>query len=669
MSARVFALLTSTIISISLFPFSTSAQKSRPATVNDLMAIKTLIDTQISPDGSQILYVAVAPDLKESKVNTDVWMVSSAGGSAVKITNSPATDDTPRWSPDGKQFAFLSTRDGKSQIWVINPTGGEASKLTDAKTAVTSFEWSLDGRRIAFLSPDPSTDEEDKKQRERDDTLVVDKGIKMSQVHVIDVENKESKQLTKGDFHVIDLAWSPDGKHIAFSHQKTPKAQYGYTSDISVVSLDSGQVRKLVEQNGADNSPRWSPDGKQIAFSSQDGKLDLLTNTSICSIPAQGGTPRNISKSFDNSANSFNWAPDSRTIYFAGDGQVTVQLYSLAVETGKVSPVTSGQRVHSGFSFTKDASRMAFLAQTPMMPAEVYVSNVSAFDPRKLTETNPQVRELALGQTEVIRWKSSDGLEIEGLLIKPVNYEAGKRYPLLTYVHGGPPGTFTLSFTPQLGSAPIPLQAEPYPVQVFAGQGYAVFCPNPRGSSGYGEKFRKANIKDWGQGDYKDIMSGIDHLISLGIADADRLGIMGWSYGGYMTSWVITQTDRFKAASVGAGVTNVHSFYGQTDIPIFLLAYFGDKPWNDLEVYKKSSAMFHAARIKTPTLIQHGEKDDRVPLPQGQELYIAIKENNVPVEFAVYPRQGHLIMEPKLQHDMLTRNLDWFNRWIKSNTN
>jgi len=638
-------------------------------TIDDLMKIRTLIDTQISPDGSRILYTVADPNLKDSMVNTDVWMVSSSGGAPVKITNSPATDDSPQWSPDGKRFAFLSSRDGKNQIWMIDPRGGEASKLTDAKTAAISFQWSPDGRSIAFISPDSPTDEEQKKQRECDDTVIVDTAVKTAHLHVINVETKESKQLTKGDFHVTGISWSPDGKQIAFSHQPTPKAQYSFQSNISVVAVDKGDVRKLVDWDGADASPRWSPDGTHIAFTSENGKADLLANTSICVIAAAGGTPRNITSSFDNGVTSLEWAANSKTIYFTGEAGVTAQMFSVAVDSAKVSPITSGDRVYGAFSFSSNSSRMAFLSQTPVTPSEVYVSEVSSFNPVKLTDTNSQLREVALGQTEVIRWKSSDGLEIEGLLIKPVGFVAGKRYPLLTYVHGGPPGVFTLSFTPQLGSAPIPLQAEPYPVQVFAGQGYAVLCANPRGSGGYGEKFRKANIKDWGNGDYKDIMAGIDYLIERGIADGDRLGIMGWSYGGYMTSWTITQTDRFKAASVGAGVTNVHSFYGQTDIPIFLLAYFGDRPWNDLEVYKKSSAMFHASRIKTPTLIQHGEKDDRVPLPQGQELYIAIRENNVPVEFAIYPRQGHLIMEPKLQKDMLTRNLNWFNKWIKSDAN
>jgi dipeptidyl aminopeptidase/acylaminoacyl peptidase len=244
-----------------------------------------------------------------------------------------------------------------------------------------------------------------------------------------------------------------------------------------------------------------------------------------------------------------------------------------------------------------------------------------------------------------------------------VGFTAGKRYPLLTYAHGGPSGRFGMSFTPQL-DAPYPAQSEQYPVQAFAGQGYAVLLPNPRGSNGYGEQFRMANVKDWGHGDYDDIMSGIDSLIGQGIADADRLGIMGWSYGGFMTSWIITQTDRFRAASLGAAMTNLESFYGQTDIPDYMEYFFGDVPWKAKSQYERSSPMSFVANVKTPTLIQHGERDQRVPLSQTQELYAALKKKKVPVEYAVYPRQGHVVMEPKLQADVLRRNLEWFNRWL-----
>ena len=309
---------------------------------------------------------------------------------------------------------------------------------------------------------------------------------------------------------------------------------------------------------------------------------------------------------------------------------------------------------------------MALGILDPTTPTEIYVTPTASYRPTRLTRSNPLLDSLSLGQMEPIRWKSKDGKEIEGILVKPVGFQQGRRYPLLTYVHGGPSGVFTLGFEPQLGSAPVPVQAGPYPIQVFAGMGYAVFMPNPRGSSGYGKAFRKANFKDWGYGDFQDIMTGIDHLVATGIADGSQLGIMGWSYGGYMTAWTISQTNRFKAASVGAGMPNLFSLHGNTDIPNALSAeYFGATPWKDREVYQRSSAIYFADNIRTPTLIQHGEKDDRVQLSQAWELYRALEVNDVPREFAVYPRQGHLIIEPKQQKDMLARNLRWFTKWVR----
>jgi dipeptidyl aminopeptidase/acylaminoacyl peptidase len=342
---------------------------------------------------------------------------------------------------------------------------------------------------------------------------------------------------------------------------------------------------------------------------------------------------------------------------------VSTHLFAVVPEDGRIMQLTRGLGTHSGFSFSADSRRMAYLGSDAEIPPDVFTSDVDVFVPLRVTRTNPEFEGLNLGRMEVLNWKSRDGLEIEGLLIKPVGFVSGRRYPLMTYVHGGPSGKFGYSVCPQIGP-PSPYQAECYPLHVWAGLGYAIFLPNPRGSYGYGEKFRTANIKDWGYGDYRDIMTGIDDLIKRGIADPDRLGIMGRSYGGYMTGWIITQTNRFKAASLGAGMFNLTSFYGQTDIPGFMDYFFGGPPWEEGKDFRKSSPHEFSANIKTPTLILHGEKDFRVPVPQAQELYKVLTKRGVPVEFAVYPRQGHLAAEPKFHLDELKRNLNWFERWI-----
>lgn len=272
---------------------------------------------------------------------------------------------------------------------------------------------------------------------------------------------------------------------------------------------------------------------------------------------------------------------------------------------------------------------------------------------------NPFVSDLSLGKIELVKWKNkTDGLELDGLLLTPPGYTPGKSYPLLLVIHGGPAGAFQTSFALRRGA---------YPVQAFASQGYVVFMPNPRGSGGYGEHFRKANIKDWGYSDYNDIQDGVDELVARGIADKDRLGVMGWSYGGFMTSWTITQTQRFKAASVGAGVTNLFSMYGTTDIPPFQESYFGARPWEDRELYAKHSAMSFVDKVTTPTLIQHGTEDRRVPISQGEELYTALRSRGATVEMVKYPRSQHGLSEPKLIRDSMMRNLEWFDRYVMGN--
>ncbi len=638
----------------------------KPASIDDIMKIRNILEAQISPDGSLILYVISEPDLKENFHNAKIWLVSSFGGKPIKLTNGPRHDNTPRWSPDGRRIAFISDRNGKSQVWLINPAGGEAEKLTDVENGVQDFSWSPDGRQIAFLAQEGETEKETNK--DGGDIILVDQNWKMNHIHLINVETKESKQLTRENFSVSPrggLAWSPDGQSIAFTAVPTPTYIDMYIrTDVCIVNVNTGEINKRVERPGTDRLPKWSPDGSQIAFISTKGKIDWTGNNYLCIIPANGTQPQVLSKSFDESINQYWWSPDGKTIYFPTTQGVTVQLYEISVETGVYKPVTSGVKVHGGFSFSHDFSNMAFLAQDPDTPWEVYVSPVKDFKPVLLTNTNPQLKALDFGKNEIIHWKSPAGMEIEGLLVKPVGYKPGKRYPLVTYLHGGPMAVITYSFAPQF-AGPYPIQAEPYSVKLYAGQGFAVFMPNFRGTSGYGERFRKAAVKEIGYGDYDEIMSGIDYLINAGIADSNKLGIMGASYGGYMTFWMVTQTNRFKAACAGAGISNWVSFYGQTDIPEYCETYLGGVPWKNRKEYHRHSPIYYIENVETPTLIQHGEEDFRVPLDQAKEFYLALKKRNIPVEFAVYKGQSHVIMKPRSQKEYMVRNLDWFHRWLK----
>lgn len=643
---------------------SIQGQAPRPMTFDDIMALKTVANTAISPDGKLIAYTVSYADMKENERRTEIWMVAASGGQARRFTYGK-NDTAPQWSPDGQWLAFLSTRGigeaAKPQIYLISPFGGEAEKLTDAKAgvssavSVSSFVWSPDSKRIAFVAQVPLTEAEEKKQKDKDDAQVIDTNFRFSHLWVMDVESKKATEIVKDNFVLSDPQFAPDGKRLSYTAHPTTKADDGSLSDIYIASADgSGTPRKLYENAGPDSNARWSPDGKWISFSSRDAKSGNLGFPGLYIIAAEGGTPRAVTPNFDRAASTVTWSRDGATLYFSSAHRTTSQIFGIPAAGGEAKMISSGEAIINGVSFTSSADKVAFARSDLQHPADVYVSSVASFNPTKLTDHNPQLKNIALGRSEVIKWKSKDGMEIEGILIYPVGYEAGKRYPTLAYIHGGPSGVWTQAF---------PGDYRTY-AHIWAGKGWAVFLPNVRGSSAYGEKFLLANVKDWGGGDYQDIQTGLDDLIKRGIADPDKLGQAGWSYGGYMTAWTLTQTNRFKAVMVGAGLTNMYSMYSTNDLQRILDGYFGGEPWDMTELYWGRSAMAHIKKAKTPTLILHGGNDQRVPIGQAQELYMGLKKNNVPVQLVFFPREGHSLQEPRHQLDKMKREYAHFAKYV-----
>ena len=606
---------------------------------------RNVMDLHLSPDGSKLAFVISEPP-KDTGRAQHIWVYDVKSGSARQLTYSKKSESNPRWSPDGKQIAFLSNRSEEQQIYLLNLAGGEGVALTKGKRGIEHFEWAPDGKQIAFLAPDAKTEAEEKKEKDKDDAHVVDKDDKRTRLWILDVARREERAITSPSWNVNEIAWMPNSEQLAAIASDNP-ASDRITEKIYLIPVNGGSPRQMIFPNAFIGGLRVSPRGTAISYSSSHEGGPTIHDLML--LPVSGGAPKNVSGAMlDRPIYQHKWQKSGSLSAIAATGFKNALVTYLPDGTQGHPPALLN--VNATDFEVLDSGEVLLAAQNATTPPELYLWDGKSPEARPVTQLNSKWKNYTLGQPEYYKYKSFDGTEIEAALLKPLTGDAKEKFPTIVLVHGGPAGRWSDS---------VDVWG-----QLLAARGYAVFCPNIRGSIGYGEKFVESNRADWGGGDFKDVMAGVKDLVDRGIADPDRLAIGGWSYGGYMSEWAVTQTNIFKAAVSGAGMANLVSEYGTEEGPQGDEWYFG-VPYEHPEAFLNSSPFLHMKDAKTPTLILQGEEDTIDPLGQSQELYRGLKRYGVETVFVTYPREPHGFHEEKHLVDRLHRILDWYDAHLK----
>jgi dipeptidyl aminopeptidase/acylaminoacyl peptidase len=616
----------------------------KPLTPESFLEWRDVQNPQFSPDGARVAFVVSDP-LKGEKRTRHIWLYDKSSNTSRQFTYSAKSESYPRWSPDGKELAFLSDRGGdEEQIFLLRSEFGEAAAVTKEKAGVTAFEWSPDGQTIAYLAPDPKSEAQEKKAKEKDDARVVDKDERHARLRLLHLANHESRALTDSNWEVKELAWLPDEQGIAVIATNRPAADE-FTDRVYLVNAKDGRMKELLAPRGPVGNVRVSPNGTTLSFVGcrEDGPdpHDLFL------LPVIAGAARNLTgASLDRQIMDYHWAKGGWLIAVYADGFAS----KFVGFSGEGEKKESGRLPTNPNEFSVAATgEIAFVGWNSTAMPELWLRDTKG-DAQPVSHVNDGLKDFAVIAPEFYKYKSN-GLEIEAALLKPAGYDGKTKLPLVVRVHGGPTGRWRDSVD-SWG-------------QLLAARGYAVLYPNVRGSTGYGQKFTEMNRADWGGGDFKDVMAGVDDLIAKGIADPERLGIGGWSYGGYMAAWAVTQTTRFKAAVSGAGMSDLISEFG-TEKESADDEWFWGTPYEKPEGFLNGSPVLYVKNAKTPTLILQGEADAIDPPGQSQELYRGLKRYGVATELVMYPREPHGFGEAKHRVDMLTRMVEWFDRYLQS---
>lgn len=655
------------------------AQKADPS-FEEVISLRSVGNPVISQDGKAVAFTVRSADWEQNEFDNEIW-ISKNGSQAFQATYvTKGSSSSPVFSPDGKWLAFLSDRAGKSQIYVMRLDGGEAFAITDEKESISDLEWAPSGKKIFFVKQEKEEKSKKDEVNRYGGFAADDKEFTLSHLWQMDfdpslrnpvelpcyqtvdslktksgcLELAKPERLTDGKFTVTAFKVSPDGSQLAFNHQPNPLINSFLKADISLIDLSSKKIKPLVTNGSTDGLADWSPDSKELLYTTneEDSTSNFYKNSKLFAIDIASGKTRRLGAKLDEDiGGQLTWREDG--IYFSLWNKTKRPIYKINPKTGDHSVYLSSPDQIFGTSFSK-SGHFAINAKTADQLNEIYISPIASPKLQKITSINDQIKNWSVAQSEVISWKSKDGATIEGVLHKPQNYDASKKYPLLVVIHGGPTGI----------DYPTPVPAYVYPIVQWLNKGSLVLRVNYRGSAGYGEAFRSLNVENLGVGDAWDVISGVEFLDGKGLIDKNRMGCMGWSQGGYISAFLTTTTDIFKAISVGAGISNWATYYVNTDIHPFTRQYLKGTPWSDPKVYEKTSPMTYIKDAKTPTLIQHGEFDRRVPIPNAYELLQGLRDQGVKSELIVYKGFGHGITKPKERLAANWHNWQWFNKYI-----
>jgi len=641
-------------------------QTPRTMSIVDLINVPSVGDFQISPDGMQLLYVRSDSDWDENGTRSHIWRINSDGTGLVQLTNGENSESSPRWAPDGTTIAFTTRRgdDDNSQIYLIPNTGGEAIVLTDHPTSPSRIQWSPDGQWIYFTAQDDKTEAEKAREEVNDNVFRYEEDRKSTHLWRVHVESREIEPVTEGDYSLRGYNLSRDGSLIAVHRAPSPLYDDALNAEVWLMNSDGSNARQLTSNTVSEGGASISPDNSTVMFlaDANEAMNDYYYNERLFVVPASGGTPELVLSGSMYDVNGAYWSEDGSSIYFRANTGIRQNIYQVRLGNREVTPFTEGDHSIRGWAYSPEARLHAITASSPTSPGDIELIAVARNgrregEARQVTHLFDHLaRDFRIPQVEAVQWQGEDGVTVEGLLFYPLDYQSGTRYPLVVQTHGGPASSDKFSFFSSSRYEPV-----------LTSMGYFVFKPNYRGSTGYGDEFLRDMVGNYFNQAHKDVMTGVDYLIDRGLVDGDRMAKMGWSAGGHMTNKIITYTDRFKAASSGAGAINWISMYAQSDVRIYRTPWFGGTPWDEnspIDQYMADSPLFDVHRVTTPTIVLVGENDPRVPMPQSVELYRALKHNGVPSHLYVAPNQGHGWRE--LQQRLFKANveLDWFERWV-----